>query len=164
MSLMSAPESAFRPSGPGVPGTIDVEPFIGYGGFWLRVIAAIIDAVIVSAISAVLGVLSAMALWVPGAFVTSWLYEALMTASRHRATLGKLAVGLKVTDHAGHQLSFARSTGRYFAKYVSLVLLCIGFIMVAFSERKRGLHDLLAGTLVLKRNSPPGGPISATGP
>jgi uncharacterized RDD family membrane protein YckC len=59
--------------------------------------------------------------------------------------------GMKVTDLQGNRISFARATGRHFAKILSGMILCIGFIMVGITERKQGLHDMLAGTLV-RRN------------
>jgi len=77
-----------------------------------------------------------------------WLYEALMESSSYQATLGKMIFGMKVTDLYGNRISFARATGRHFAKILSGMILCIGFIMVGLTERKQGLHDLLAGTLV----------------
>src|SRR5208282_6521696 len=78
----------------------------------------------------------------------SWLYEALMESSSYQATLGKMIFGMKVTDLYGNRISFGRATGRHFAKILSGMILCIGFIMVGLTERKQGLHDLLAGTLV----------------
>jgi uncharacterized RDD family membrane protein YckC len=71
-----------------------------------------------------------------------------MESSSYQATLGKMIFGMKVTDLYGNRISFARATGRHFAKILSGMILGIGFIMVAFTERKQGLHDLLAGTLV----------------
>ena len=68
-----------------------------------------------------------------------------------QATLGKLAIGAKITDAEGKKISFGRATGRHFAKYLSTFLLCVGYIMVAFDDRKRGLHDMIAGTYVLSR-------------
>jgi uncharacterized RDD family membrane protein YckC len=78
----------------------------------------------------------------------SWLYEAFMESSSYQATLGKMILGMKVTDLSGNRISFGRATGRHFAKWISGMILCIGYIMVGFTERKQGLHDLLAGTLV----------------
>ena len=66
------------------------------------------------------------------------------------ATLGKMAIGLRVVTSDGQRLSFANATGRYFAKILSAIILLIGFIMIAFTDRKRGLHDMIAGTLVIK--------------
>jgi uncharacterized RDD family membrane protein YckC len=74
-----------------------------------------------------------------------------MESSARQATLGKMAVGIKVTDEAGARISFGRAVGRYFGKFVSTIILLIGFLMVAFTEKKQGLHDKLAGTLVVKK-------------
>jgi uncharacterized RDD family membrane protein YckC len=63
-----------------------------------------------------------------------------------------MAVGLYVTDDYGRRISFTRATGRFFAKFLSAILLGIGFLMVAFTDRRRGLHDMLAGTLVQRRH------------
>jgi uncharacterized RDD family membrane protein YckC len=76
------------------------------------------------------------------------LYEAFMESSSYQATLGKMIFGMKVTDLNGNRISFERATGRHFAKWLSAMILGIGYLMVAFTERKQGLHDLLAGTLV----------------
>ena len=54
-----------------------------------------------------------------------------------------------MTDQ-GQRLSFLHATGRYFAKFISAIILGIGFLMIAFTDRKRGLHDMIAGTLVIK--------------
>jgi uncharacterized RDD family membrane protein YckC len=141
---------------------------VGYGGFWIRVVAAIIDAIIlrvvVSPVSMVFGGLglAGMMSGLPhrglgllGGGVTfilllfgSWLYEAFMESSSYQATLGKMIFGMKVTDLYGNRISFGRATGRHFAKWLSAMILGIGYIMVGFTERKQGLHDLLAGTLV----------------
>ena len=83
-------------------------------------------------------------------FVAGWLYFALMESSARGATLGKMALGLRVVTSDGQRLSFLHATGRYFAKILSAIILFIGFIMIAFTERKRGLHDMIAGTLVIK--------------
>jgi len=80
--------------------------------------------------------------------VVKWLYEALLTSSSRQATVGKMALGMKVTDLAGNRISFARATGRHFAKIVSGMILWIGFIMAGFTQRKQALHDFMAGTLV----------------
>jgi len=141
---------------------------VGYGGFWIRVVAAIIDAIIlrvvvspVSMIFGGLGLAGGMTglphrgLALLGGGVTfilllfgSWLYEAFMESSSYQATLGKMIFGMKVTDLYGNRISFGRATGRHFAKWLSAMILCIGYMMVGFTERKQGLHDLLAGTLV----------------
>ena len=142
---------------------------VGYGGFWIRVVAAIIDAIIVRVVVAPVGMIfgglglaGGMMSGIPhigfrllGRGVTfillifgSWLYEAFMESSSYQATLGKMIFGMKVTDLNGNRISFERATGRHFAKWLSAMILGIGYIMVGFTERKQGLHDLLAGTLV----------------
>jgi uncharacterized RDD family membrane protein YckC len=135
----------------------------GYGGFWLRVVAYIIDGIVTSAAGAIVGFVYGSALALGGAsagtakpggyvigIIIAWLYFALMESSEGGATLGKMAVGLRVVTDEGRRLSFAKATGRYAAKFISAIILCIGFIMVAFTDRKRGLHDMIAGTLVVK--------------
>jgi uncharacterized RDD family membrane protein YckC len=147
---------------------------VGYGGFWIRVVACIIDAIILRVVVAPvgfifggLGLAGGMMGRIPhfgfpffglgllGGGVTiiallfgSWLYEAFMESSSYQATLGKMICGLKVTDLNGNRISFERATGRHFAKWLSSMILGIGYIMVGFTGRKQGLHDLLAGTLV----------------
>ena len=78
-----------------------------------------------------------------------WLYEALMTSSSKQGTLGKMAFRMKVTDLNGRRISFGRATGRFFAKILSGILY-IGYIMAGFTERKQALHDMIAGTLVVR--------------
>jgi uncharacterized RDD family membrane protein YckC len=83
--------------------------------------------------------------------VLNWLYFSLLESSSWQATLGKKALGLEVTDLAGRRISFGRATGRFFAKYISAIILMIGFLMAAFTEKKQALHDILAGTLVIRK-------------
>jgi uncharacterized RDD family membrane protein YckC len=129
-----------------------------HGGFWLRFVAYLIDAVILNIVilpvGLMLGVFDTSAGLNPGfniiAVIAGWLYEALMVSSTSQATLGKMAVGLKVTRADGSRLSFARATGRFFGKIISFIILLIGFIMIAFTARKQGLHDMMADTLVVR--------------
>ena len=134
---------------------------IGYGGFWIRVVAYIIDAILLGIASRIIGFLVGARLpttdftdfdyTTSGAsLVISWLYFALMESSARGATVGKMAVGLRVVTDQGQRLDFGNATGRYLAKFVSTIILGIGFIMVAFTDRKRGLHDMIASTLVVK--------------
>jgi len=91
-----------------------------------------------------------------------WLYFALLESSERGATVGKMVMGLRVVTSDGRRLSFMNATGRYFAKILSAIILCIGFIMVAFTDKKRGLHDIIAGTLVIKNPLKSG--LSGRGP
>jgi uncharacterized RDD family membrane protein YckC len=61
-----------------------------------------------------------------------------------------MALGLRVVTSNGQRLSFMNATGRYFAKIISAIILGIGFLMIAFTDKKRGLHDMIASTLVIK--------------
>ena len=72
-----------------------------------------------------------------------------MESSSKQATLGKLALGIVVTDLSGNRISFGRATGRYFGKIVSGMIMCIGYIMAGFTERKQALHDIMASCLVI---------------
>ena len=82
-------------------------------------------------------------------FAMTWLYFALLESSRWQATLGKLALGAKVTDAEGRRLGFAQATGRYFAKFLSTLSLGFGYVMVGVTAQKRGLHDIVAKTRVI---------------
>lgn len=79
-----------------------------------------------------------------------WLYYALMESSKHQGTLGKLALGITVTDMSGNRISFGRATARYFCKILSAMVFCIGYIIAGFTKEKQALHDLIASTLVKK--------------
>ncbi|MFK0735298.1 MAG: RDD family protein [Gloeotrichia echinulata GP01] len=83
--------------------------------------------------------------------VIAWLYYALLESSDQQATLGKQALGIIVTDLEGNKISFGRATGRYFSKWISSLIFAIGYIMAAFTEKKQALHDIIAGTLVVKK-------------
>ncbi len=170
--MPSVPNSG--PTAPPPPPVWDARPPatgtpIGYGGFWIRVVAYIIDGIILNiafgVVGAILGIslipadpatmdpaeaMSQMGTFQAVAVVGSWLYFALMESSARGATIGKMALGLRVVDEQGQRISFLRATGRFFAKFVSALILLIGYLMVAFTDRKRGLHDIMAGTLVVK--------------
>jgi uncharacterized RDD family membrane protein YckC len=86
--------------------------------------------------------------------VLTWLYFAGLESSAWQATLGKRATRLQVTDRTGRRLSFGRATGRFFAKAISAITLLIGYLVAAFTPRKQALHDLIAGTVVVRRPRP----------
>lgn len=158
-------------------------PRVEYAGFWLRFLALLIDNVVLglgfvlimipliflTGLHEVLGqfhpdeelndtgifaLMGFVFLLATASLVLTWLYHALMESSEWQATLGKKALGLVVTDMAGQRVSFARSTGRHFGKIITnMVPLFIGYIMAGFTAKKQALHDMLAGCLVLRRNS-----------
>ena len=82
-------------------------------------------------------------------FVVAWLYFALCESSSWQATLGKMALSIRVTDLHGARISLPRALGRYPAKMLSAIILLFGFMMAGWTQRKQALHDMIAGTLVL---------------
>lgn len=136
---------------------------MNYATFWQRLAAAIIDSIIVQigisllsfAVGLVYGLLGggsggAGALGVLIGLLGSWLYYALMESSAKQATLGKMAMSIYVTDLNGNKLTFGKATVRHFGKILSSLILLIGYLMVAFTEKKQALHDQLAGALVVQ--------------
>lgn len=121
-----------------------------YAGFWKRFVAYVIDAI---ALWIVFAVLYETTHQVAGVIVIPvvWLYFASMESSARQATLGKMAMGLVVTDDKGNRISFGRATARYFCKYLSSIFLGAGYIMAAFTARKQALHDKMVGTLVVDK-------------
>ena len=83
--------------------------------------------------------------------VVTWLYYAIMESSKLQGTLGKMALGIKVTRVTGEKVTFGRATGRFFAKGFLSPILCIGYIIAFFTEKQQALHDLIASTIVVKK-------------
>lgn len=83
--------------------------------------------------------------------IGDWLYHARMQSSRRQATFGKQFMGLKVTGLGGEPISFGQATGRHFAKFLSTFALLGGFFVAAVTRKKQALHDMVAGTLVVRR-------------
>jgi uncharacterized RDD family membrane protein YckC len=171
---MAEPLSPYAPPRAAVHGGTDyvADGHVVYAGFWKRVAASVIDSFVLMVVIFIL----AMAIGVSGAVMGSdparglsgtgmatlglfylleivglALYFAMMHASGLQATLGKLAVGIKVVDDDGDRISFWRGIGRYFAYLLSSFTLCIGYILAAFTDRKRALHDMMCSTLVVDR-------------
>jgi len=84
-------------------------------------------------------------------FVIRTLYFTLMESSKYQATLGKMALGLKVTDMNGNKLDFVKALLRQLGKIISGMIMLIGYIMAGLTEKKQALHDILAGALVVKK-------------
>lgn len=147
---------------------------MAYAGFWLRLIAFVIDSILIGLISIIPAFILGLSLGVQmGAtgfdiesisvmgqllgtvvqFFVGWIYCAATESSSSQATPGKRALGIFVADLRGNRIGFGQASGRYFGKILSSMLLCIGYLMAGVTERKQALHDLMAGTLVLKRAS-----------
>jgi uncharacterized RDD family membrane protein YckC len=142
-----------------------------YGGFWIRFLARLIDWLILivvnSAITMPLGLgglsilsgshdmfdlASMLALFGLAAMIrltVSAAYEILLTWKKG-ATLGKLALGLKVVRPDGSGITLGRSVARFFSTWISGFIFCIGYIIAAFDDEKRSLHDRICETRVIR--------------
>jgi uncharacterized RDD family membrane protein YckC len=144
---------------------------IDYAGFWLRWVAAVIDGLLLG----VVGLVINFGIGVQGPFfnvpgrgpqfyalglvglrsslgwIIGWLYNALMESSSLQGSLGKLALGITVTDMQGQRISFGRATGRYWGKIISTITIYIGYMMAGWTEKKQALHDIMAECLVIRR-------------
>ena len=81
----------------------------------------------------------------------TWFYYALLHSGARQATVGKMALSLKVTDINGDRLTFARASLRYFSKILSGLFMMIGYIMAGFTPKKQALHDYIANTYVVRK-------------
>lgn len=154
-----------------------------YAGFWLRLVAIIIDGIIIGVAQSFIfvpilaalglgfansvetmdisdpdqaaGIMASVMAMMGGYWILSLtiqvLYSTLMESSKFQATVGKLALGLKVTDLQGNKLDFTKALIRNLCKIISNFTLLIGYIMAGFTEKKQALHDMIASTLVLKK-------------
>ena len=146
------------------PSSNDFNP---YAGFWLRVAASIIDSIIVLIAASLLAAgiaamftesaetafLSAYGAYSLFNFIGSWLYSASMESSSYQATFGKWMLGIRVCDLEGQRISFGRASARHFAKFLSSMTLCIGYLMVAFTSKRQGLHDMVCSCLVVHKQA-----------
>jgi uncharacterized RDD family membrane protein YckC len=158
------------PLSPGAaPASAPTDAAVGvYAGFWKRFAAFILDYIIVVVLAmmagAVIGLIYGVGAGAPtddvasglgaiAGFLVWWLYYALMESSATQATLGKMALGIRVVDGEGNAVSFWRATGRNLSKLLSGLILMIGYLMAGFTPRKQALHDIVAGCLVVNRGA-----------
>lgn len=85
--------------------------------------------------------------------VLPWLYFAICESSRLQGTPGKLALGLRVTNLYGRRIGFGQASGRYFGKFISGLIMNIGYMMAGWTARKQALHDLMADCCVVRRDA-----------
>ena len=104
-----------------------------------------------TAVGLIIAMIAGYLVLVAGIAIAGWLYFALMESSSQQGTLGKMALGVKVTDMVGNRISFGRATGRYFAKMISSLTLGVGYLMAGFTQQKQALHDIIAGCLVVNK-------------
>jgi len=168
--------TSMPPPLPPFPSSAPLSSTTMYAGFWRRVGALVIDIVLIRIVTsmfaptlALMGfgliqglesifdlapeVFYAFLLVYNGAlfFVFSLIYFTAMESSEYQATLGKLLLKIKVVDLGRNRLTVGRAAARHFAKLLSTFTLGIGYLMAAFTERKQALHDMIAGTLVVKK-------------
>jgi uncharacterized RDD family membrane protein YckC len=155
------PPPLLRSPAPGpVTGAPRVFTAIRPAGFWIRVVAVLIDGVVLIVAQGILfgagwmlwgsGLSAGMAVKGATQLFTS-LIGAAYTIAFHwiwGQTLGKMALQIRVVSMDGGPLSFGQAVGRYFATFLSALILGIGFVMAGVRSDKRALHDLLAGTRV----------------
>ena len=136
-----------------------------YAGFWLRLVAWLIDGAILAFFGWILGQVFgvstveatperfAVAYHLPGIvwMIAGWIYYAGFETSGFQGTPGKLILGLAVTDRTGDRPDFGKASIRYWGKILSSLIFMLGYVMAAFTARKQALHDLMAGCLVIKR-------------
>jgi uncharacterized RDD family membrane protein YckC len=149
---------------------------VKYAGFWLRFCAAALDVLFFSLIllgySLVCTILGYMihfllslslsesvangmtgflfALAAIGFFIICIAYEPYFLSSKYQATPGMMVLNLKIVDIHMKRISFGRALARWLCQYISSMILYIGFIMIAFTEKKQGLHDMMTDTLVIR--------------
>lgn len=114
-----------------------------YAGFWHRFAALLIDNLI-------LLVPSLLVSWIPFMpIILYWLYFSLFHSSHYQATLGMMALKIKIYNENEENISFGRATGRYFSTPLSGLILLVGYFMIGWTLRKQGLHDKIARTIHL---------------
>ncbi len=126
----------------GVGAQVEVE----YMGFWIRLVAAIIDGALVTVAGGVLGLL------VPShiSVFLGWVYAVLFIGLRGQ-TLGKMALGIKVVDANGDVPGIGRAALREIVgKFVSAIVIMLGYLWVGWDPQKRAWHDHIAGTYVVR--------------
>ncbi len=142
-----------------------VELDVKYAGFWLRVLAYLIDNLILGGFLAVTLTVFRFAFALQGqgqegavvflyylmGLPAVFLYFVLLESSEMQATIGKRIVGIKVVDLNGERIAFGQASVRFLAKALSNLTLGIGYLFVAFTRKKQALHDAVAGCFVVKR-------------
>jgi uncharacterized RDD family membrane protein YckC len=146
-----------------VSGSIGSSDQPHFAGFWMRFAANMVDSFAVIGLALVGAIAGACVGAVAGDIggfaavgyavvmvLGSFLYFAVCESGPRQATFGKRALGLFVTDTRGRRVSFGRAVGRVFSKILNQLTLGIGWIMIGVTAKKRGLHDFVAGTLVVR--------------
>lgn len=134
-----------------------------YAGFWIRFVATIIDSILIMVVTwpLLIGIYgmeyleSTELAQGPAEIFISWVLPAVLVIFfwvKSQATPGKMLTGIKVVDaETLEAASPGQYVGRYFAYFISMLVLFLGYLWVAFDARKRAWHDMLAKTVVIHR-------------
>jgi uncharacterized RDD family membrane protein YckC len=133
-----------------------------YAGFWIRVLASLIDGVLVYILAFVMAFAVAILLSLAGinpdavqaaavlvALVAGLCYYIFFPSGGWQATPGKRICGIHIVRQDGRRVTGGLALGRYLSYLISTLTLYVGFLMVAFTEEKQGLHDMICGTRVV---------------
>jgi uncharacterized RDD family membrane protein YckC len=135
-----------------------------YGGFWIRFVAVFIDGIILNVLNIPIRLMIGFASTDPSVQMRIVLLSAgismaigatydIFFVGKFGATPGKMALRLRVVRPNGERVTYGRACGRYFGKLLSSFTLGIGYIMAAFDEQKRSLHDRVCDTRVIRLNA-----------
>jgi uncharacterized RDD family membrane protein YckC len=143
-----------------------ISSHMAYGGFWIRFLAKFVDGIILQIAN-----LGVRLVFLAGGGTSNPQWQLAMTwlvlvismtiaavysiffVGRFGATPGKMALRLRIVTADGGDVSYARATGRYFSEFLSSIILLFGYIMAAFDEEKRALHDRICDTRVIRLNA-----------
>jgi uncharacterized RDD family membrane protein YckC len=156
---------------PAIPELSKLPPRPAFAGFWLRAVAYLFDTVLISLVFGLIASfypttfikfpdaastsLTSLPQLTPIAFAitltATWFYYTMFEASAWQATPGKRVLRLYVADLNGQRITFARAAARNGAKIISSLTFLVGYLVAGFTEKKQALHDILSGSLVLRR-------------
>ena len=134
-----------------------------YAGFWIRFVAKFFDNILMSVvvffITMMLGAVAGGAGESGATLVAVFYFLAsyglpiaynTFFVGKYGATPGKMAFGIKIVRPDGDDVTYLRAFGRYFAEILSALIFLIGYIMAAFDDEKRSLHDRICDTRVIR--------------
>jgi uncharacterized RDD family membrane protein YckC len=147
----AASSGGLSPSGYAVAAARQAIAAGSYGGFWIRAVAFVIDAILTGIVLAAVFFMAGRGPMILASIGVGLLYHPLMESSGSRGTLGKIFCGLTVADLSGRRISFSRAFVRNLARILDVLTLDIGYMMAGWTRRKQALHDFVAQTIVLRQ-------------
>lgn len=135
----------------GVAQSFIIVPILGIFGFNFATSLQDGDMSEAEAMGMIAGLMATMGTTILISGIIGIVYYVLMETSKFQGTVGKIALGLKVTDMNGEKLDISKSLIRNLCKIISSLILYIGYIMAGFTDKKQALHDMIASTLVVKK-------------